>query len=355
MTYVLTPGKFQNKVLNWFDQHGRHDLPWQSDRSPYRVWLSEIMLQQTQVTTVIPYFERFVAAFPTVHALAAADEDAVLHLWTGLGYYARARNLLKCAQQVCDQFAGEFPNSVELLSELPGIGRSTAGAIVSIAFQQPAAILDGNVKRVLARYAAVPGWPGKTAVHKELWEVAERYSPQQRCADYTQAMMDLGATLCTRSKPDCAHCPLHASCKGFATGTQADYPGRKPRTVLPVKNTHMLIICNPAGEVFLARRPSEGLWGGLWSLPEVNSEADATTLCIDTFGCAPSTLQSLPLLRHTFSHFHLDIQPWQLELPGTPTGIMEGEPQVWYNRTRPEALGMAAPVVKLLKLLDNLE
>ena len=198
-----TTSQFAPRVLDWFDQHGRKDLPWQRDISPYRVWVSEIMLQQTQVKTVIPYFERFMATFPTVQALAAAEQDQVLHLWTGLGYYARARNLHRAAQQVCAEHGGEFPATVDKLEELPGVGRSTAGAIVSLAFRQRAVILDGNVKRVLARYRAVDGWPGQSAVHRKLWQIADDYTPEQRCADYTQAMMDLGATLCTRSSPAC--------------------------------------------------------------------------------------------------------------------------------------------------------
>ena len=238
----LSPDRFQAQVLQWYDRHGRHDLPWQHPRSPYRVWLSEIMLQQTQVKTVIPYFERFLERFPDVAALAAASEDEVLHLWTGLGYYARARNLLKCARSVVDDHGGEFPATVEALEQLPGIGRSTAGAIVSISRDTPAAILDGNVKRVLARYTAIAGWPGESAVQKKLWAVAERYTPETRCADYSQAMMDLGATLCSRSRPACDLCPLEESCAAHSAGRQADYPGKKPRKALPVKSTVMLLV-----------------------------------------------------------------------------------------------------------------
>jgi len=292
-------------------------------------------------------------AFPTVESLAAASEDEVLHLWTGLGYYARARNLHKCAKAVCDEFGGEFPESVEDLQALPGIGRSTAGAIRSIAFREPAAILDGNVKRVLARYGAVAGWPGKTEVSKELWALAENMSPQHRSDDYSQAMMDLGATLCTRSNPACERCPLADTCSARATGTQQDFPGRKPRKEMPVKATAMMIVTNPAGEVFLARRPSQGIWGGLWSFPEVADERAARTHCLDTFNCEPATVQAWEPLRHTFSHYHLDIQPLRIELPHTPVAIMEGEAHLWYNRARPEAVGMAAPVSKLLKLLDK--
>ena len=353
MSAVLAPQQFQQQVLAWFDEFGRHDLPWQQDSNPYRVWVSEIMLQQTQVQTVIHYFERFELAIPTVESLEAASEDEVLHLWTGLGYYARARNLLKSARLISREHGGRFPEQVEELLELPGIGRSTAGAIRSIAFGQPAPILDGNVTRVLARYAAIAGWPGKSSVSKQLWGLAEQLSPEQRADDYSQAMMDLGATLCTRSRPVCERCPLAGSCTANSAGTHADYPGRKPRREMPVKSTAMLIISNPDGEVFLSRRPSQGIWGGLWSFPEVEDETAARKLCLDAFGCEPATLNSWEPLRHTFSHYHLDIQPLRIELPHATGQVMEGEASLWYNKACPEAVGMAAPVSKLLKLLNK--
>ena len=215
-----TPETFAARVLEWFDQHGRKDLPWQRDTTPYRVWVSEIMLQQTQVKTVIPYFERFMAALPQVQALAEAPEDRVLHLWTGLGYYARARNLHRSAQRVARELDGQFPETLAGLCDLPGVGRSTAGAILSIALGQRASILDGNVKRVLARYHRVEGWPGRSAVHQSLWDIAEQYTPAERCADYSQAIMDLGATLCTRSKPACDDCPLRGDCEARLHGVK---------------------------------------------------------------------------------------------------------------------------------------
>ena len=350
---MKSPSGFQKAVLDWYDRHGRHDLPWQHPRTPYRVWLSEIMLQQTQVKTVIPYFERFLERFPDVQSLAAAEEDEVLHLWTGLGYYARARNLLKCARAVCELHGGEFPASVEALESLPGIGRSTAGAISSMAFGKPAAILDGNVKRVLARYTATEGWPGESRVHKALWQVAERLSPETRCDDYSQAMMDLGATLCTRSRPACDLCPLADDCVAHAAGTQADYPGKKPRKVLPVRATTMLLFCSPAGEVLLTRRPSEGLWGGLWSFPEVEDESGGRTLCLDWFRCEPARVEAWDPLRHTFSHYHLDIQPLKLHLPQLEGGVMEGDSRLWYNWRSPERVGLAAPVARLLQIFES--
>jgi A/G-specific adenine glycosylase len=346
------PSNFSTRVLSWFDQHGRHDLPWQQDISPYRVWVSEIMLQQTQVKTVIPYFERFMREFPKVEDLAAAEEDQVLHLWTGLGYYARARNLYKAAKQVCDQFCGVFPADVEGLMDLPGIGRSTAGAIVSIAHGQRASILDGNVKRVLARYRAVEGWPGKTVVHNQLWEIAEEYTPVPRCADYTQAMMDLGATLCTRSSPQCEHCPLVEDCLAHATGRQTDYPGKKPKKKLPVKNTRFLMMRGPDSELWLERRPSPGIWGGLWCFPE-GRELDPTSWCIDRTGKPPRAIESWPMFRHTFSHYHLDIEPVLVEVETVPGLIMEAERQLWYNVRQPPKIGLAAPVAGLLEQLAD--
>ena len=345
--------QFSRQVLDWFDQYGRKDLPWQQDITPYRVWVSEIMLQQTQVTTVIPYFERFMARFPTVESLARAEEDEVLHLWTGLGYYARARNLHRCAKVVHGDLGSAFPSSVDELAELPGIGRSTAGAIRSIAFEQPAAILDGNVKRVLARYAAIEGWPGQSSVANDLWALAEKLTPKQRCRDYSQAMMDLGATLCVRSQPQCATCPLEDNCQAHASGRQQDFPGRKPKKEKPVKQTTMLIIRNPLGEVLLAKRPSEGIWGGLWSLPEVESEAAAADYCLDRFGCEPLKAQPWNGFRHTFSHYHLDIQPLLMELPRSPESVLEANSLLWYNLSSPEAVGLAAPVSRLLESLDQ--
>jgi A/G-specific adenine glycosylase len=353
MSKVISTITFQDRVLAWYDQHGRHNLPWQQDRTAYRVWLSEIMLQQTQVKTVIPYFERFISAYPDVGSLAEAPEDSVLHLWTGLGYYARARNLLKCARQVSEIHGGRFPDTVEALETLPGIGRSTAGAIVSMAYGKPAPILDGNVKRVLARHAAIEGWPGRTAVHKQLWKLAETLTPAERCRDYTQAMMDLGATVCTRGLPDCQKCPLRESCAAHASGKQADYPGRKPSRTIPVRTTTMLIICNPTGEVFLTRRQEKGVWGGLWSFPETPDAAEGIRTCLDYFGCEPDNIDAWAPLRHTFSHYHLDIQPLHMQLPAASHQVAEQGDHIWYNSHRPEKIGMAAPVARLLQKLEN--
>jgi A/G-specific adenine glycosylase len=344
---------FSRRVLKWFDQYGRKHLPWQQDISAYRVWLSEIMLQQTQVTTVIPYFERFIAQFPSVQSLAAAPIDEVLHLWTGLGYYARARNLHKCAQQVVNQYGGEFPATVEALAELPGIGRSTAGAIVSIAFQQRAAILDGNVKRVLARYHAVEGWPGQSDVVNQLWEIAETYTPKKRANHYTQAMMDMGATLCTRSKPKCEQCPLREGCIAYAQGNPQDYPGKKPKKALPEKTVQLLMLRNPAGDLLLQQRPAQGIWGGLWSFPELALEADAQEYAEHHYGKVVA-LETWNTYRHTFSHYHLDITPVLIQLAKAPRAIGEATTH-WYNPHQPSALGLAAPVKKLLEKIAQLD
>lgn len=346
-----TTSPFSNRVLNWFDQHGRKDLPWQQDLSAYRVWVSEIMLQQTQVKTVIPYYERFMAEFPTVEDLAAASVDEVLHLWTGLGYYARGRNLHKAARVVCDELGGEFPTTVDGLCELPGIGRSTAGAIVSIAHRQRAVILDGNVKRVLARYRAVDGWPGTKPVHDTLWQIADELTPVDRSGAYSQAMMDLGATLCTRSKPSCEICPISEDCQANAQGEQQRFPGKKPRKVLPVKNTVFLIARTPGGEFWLQRRPANGIWGGLWCFPELETEACAIEWSLDRFGLEPQQIDALPAFRHTFSHYHLDISPVQIQLDKSPEAVMEASDQLWYNTQQPAEIGLAAPVAKLLAQL----
>lgn len=348
----MTDHKFSRAVLRWFDQHGRKHLPWQENITPYRVWLSEIMLQQTQVTTVIPYFERFTARFPDVYTLAAGPVDEVLHLWTGLGYYARARNLHACAKQVVEQHQGEFPSSVPALSELPGIGRSTAGAIASIAFAQRAPILDGNVKRVLARYYAVPGWPGTTSVANELWAHAERNTPKKRCADYTQAMMDLGATVCTRSRPTCEQCPLNSGCLAYAQGEVSAYPGKKPKKEKPVKTVQFLMLRNPEGEILLHQRPATGIWGGLWSFPELALDACALSYTEQHYGPVAEKWE-WDSYRHTFSHYHLDISPVLVQLSRTPTIIAEGPPSVWRPPDKPGRLGLAAPVKRLLAQLES--
>lgn len=345
----MIPEVFAQRVLDWYDEHGRHDLPWQQDMTPYRVWVSEIMLQQTQVATVIPYYLRFMQELPSVEALAAADEDQVLHLWTGLGYYSRARNLHKAARLVVSQHGGEFPRSVEGLCALPGIGRSTAGAVASLSMGIRAPILDGNVKRVLTRFEAVDGWPGEKAVHDRLWRMAESLTPQNRVAHYTQAMMDLGATLCTRSNPSCLLCPLRDGCKARALGEPKRFPASRPRKVLPVRSCVMPLLMNEEGAVWLQRRPSSGLWGGLWCPPQLDAEDELADL-LGRLQMAAHEREALAPLRHTFSHFHLDIQPLLLRVSVRPAVAESG--QVWYNLRHPESLGLAAPVKKLLRQIE---
>jgi A/G-specific adenine glycosylase len=335
-------------VLSWFDLHGRKHLPWQQDINAYRVWVSEIMLQQTQVATVIPYFEKFMQSFPSVTDLAEADLDNVLHHWSGLGYYTRAKNLHKAAKQVVSEFNNEFPMNVEALETLPGIGRSTAGAISSIAYQQQAAILDGNVKRVLARYHGIEGWPGKSSVLKELWEVAEQHTPKKRTHHYSQAMMDMGAMICTRSKPKCEECPLQSQCFAYQHNRQADLPGKKPKKTLPVKETLMLVI-RQGDDIYLQQRPLTGIWPGLWSFPEIDTGEDIDNFTINWLGHEEFERETLDGFRHTFSHYHLDIHIAHISVNKKPLRVMEESQSLWYNIQQPANVGLAAPVSKILK------
>lgn len=343
----LSDEQFGAAVLDWYDRHGRKDLPWQLGITPYRVWVSEIMLQQTQVSTVLGYFDRFMDALPTVEALATAAEDEVLHLWTGLGYYSRARNLHKTAKLIVAEHGGDFPRCVERLAELPGIGRSTAGAIASLSMGLRAPILDGNVKRVLARFVAQDGYPGEPKVSRQLWDVAERLTPQTRVNHYTQAMMDLGATLCTRSKPSCLLCPLKAGCRAHLLGRETDFPVPKPRKALPQKRTLMPLLANHEGAILLYRRPPTGLWGGLWSLPELDDLAALDPLA-ERHALQLQQRRELPSLTHTFSHFQLAIEPWLITVKSEANAVAEPD-WLWYNLATPPRLGLAAPVKMLLK------
>lgn len=336
---------FARRLLAWSARHGRHDLPWQKRRTPYRVWVSEIMLQQTQVATVISYYHRFMKRFPDLASLAAAPQDEVLHLWTGLGYYARARNLHEAAQLIRDRHGGRFPKELGSVQALPGIGRSTAGAILAISLGQRHPILDGNVKRVLARHGAVPGWPGDKHVEEKLWTLAEANTPKTRVADYTQAIMDLGATLCTRSAPRCHECPVAADCKARKSDKQMKFPAAKPRKALPVRRTRMLLL-RAEGGIFLERRPPAGIWGGLWGFPEIAADADAAAWCRTHFGAKPRRVRGREPLRHTFSHFHLDIEPLEVHLPAVGA-VREGEGR-WHPLGEPVRVGLPAPVKRLL-------
>ena len=336
---------FSGRLLTWWDVHGRKNLPWQHPRSAYRVWVSEIMLQQTQVKTVIPYFNRFVERFTDVRSLAAASEDEVLALWSGLGYYARGRNLLKAAKVCLEDHAAKLPQTPESLAALPGIGQSTANAIYSQAWDKSAVILDGNVKRVLARYYAVEGWPGKSSIHKQLWNKAEQLLPKKRGADYSQAIMDLGATLCTRSTPSCDQCPVCDDCKAFKAGTVAQFPTRRPRLKITKKSFQMLILINSSGSVLLERRPPAGIWGGLWSLP-----ADENELPVQQrLGVENNALKSLPSLPHQLTHIHMTILPLIGHTEPTSTGVECTADQRWFGRQEWQALGLPKPVRHLLE------
>jgi len=342
---------FPERLLTWFNTHGRKDLPWQQTKDAYRIWVSEIMLQQTQVQTVIPYFGAFMQSFPDIELLANAEQDDVLQHWSGLGYYARARNLHRAAKIVRDEHAGVFPDALEAVTDLPGIGRSTAGAILSLAFDQRHAILDGNVKRVLARHEAVEGWPGTTSVAKHLWEIAEQNTPSDRTAAYTQAIMDLGATLCTRSNPACDRCPVAADCTAHKKGTVTFYPGRKPKKEKPQRSTTMLMAKHD-GHVYLERRPEAGIWGGLWSLPEMQGEAVEdwcqSRLCVEAV-----ETDTWETLRHSFSHYDLDIRPIVVRVAAPLSKVADSGDATWHRLGDKLPGGVAAPVNKLLEKLQN--
>lgn len=348
---AMSPGTpFTASVLAWYSRHARKDLPWHRSRDPYRVWVSEIMLQQTQVATVIPYFLRFVSAFPDIQALARAGQDSVLHHWTGLGYYSRARHLHRAAQQVCERNNGRLPDDLEGLCALPGIGRSTAAAILAFAYDQREPILDGNVKRVLARYHRIDGHLGTRATEAQLWEWADRHTPAERIADYTQAIMDLGATVCKRT-PQCIECPVAASCAAHRDGVTADYPVPRPRRTKPEKSVAMLMIQDTTDRVLLEKRPDRGIWGGLWSLPECAVDADIATWCEHRLALVVDVEPPWPPLRHSFSHYHLDITPVPARKRGELPALMESPERVWYNPDSPGGRGLAAPVKRLIETL----
>jgi len=346
---------FADKLLNWFDDYGRHDLPWQQDKTAYRVWVSEIMLQQTQVQTVIPYYQRFMSSFPDIATLASAQQEEVLAHWAGLGYYARGRNLHKAAQLIMSEHGGVFPTEFEQVVALPGIGRSTAGAILSIAIGKRYPILDGNVKRVLARFDAIEQWPGERETEKQMWLRADELTPEHRFADYTQAIMDLGATLCTRSKPQCLFCPMQSQCQALAQNRVAELPKSKPKKEKPTKQTYMLIRSNSAGEVWLQQRPQDGIWGGLWSLPEFESWQALEKWVQSHIGEQVSLLKWQDF-RHTFSHYHLQIHPVMVVESGQ-SAVTEPEPsyngQWCHCDSGVSGKGVPAPVQLILQKLQD--
>lgn len=354
MKPTITPSNFQKKLLAWFHQNGRKDLPWQKRITPYRVWLSEIMLQQTQVATVIDYFNRFTKTFPTLKSLSTANEDEVLALWTGLGYYARARNLLKCAKTITTDYKGRFPNTLETLTSLPGIGRSTAGAILAIAFNQPATILDGNVKRVLTRLYGIKQWSDKPKTQTELWDIASSLTPKTNTADYTQAIMDLGAMVCMRSKPLCHQCPFQKTCYAKLHNITDQIPAKKPKTEKPTKETTLLIFQNQHNEIYLEKRPSPGIWGGLWSFPELAGDSLLANFCQSKWQFSVKEHTEWPRFRHTFTHFHLFITPIFIKTSLRKTKASATTHAIWYNHIADQPqVGLPAPVKKLLEKLKE--
>ena len=343
----MNVASFQRRVLDWFERSGRKDLPWQLQVTPYRVWVSEIMLQQTQVATVVPYFQKFIRRFPGIEALANATLDEVLHYWSGLGYYARARNLHKAAQIIRQQYQGYFPENFEQVVALPGIGRSTAGAILSLACNQPHAILDGNVKRVLSRYNGVFGWTGDAKVARELWAISERYTPATRTAHYNQAMMDLGATLCSRSRPSCNECPLQTDCYAYRHEAVDQLPTKKSKKTLPIKQAFFLLLRNSSNQILLKQRPLEGIWGGLWSLPEFEDFASLEYWCHHQVNDFAIIDRHSPK-RHTFSHYHLDYSTVIVQTKNPVNFVMEANQTVWYKQGENKTLGLPAPIARLL-------
>lgn len=344
--------EFQERLLDWYDRYGRGDLPWRNPASPYRVWVSEIMLQQTQVATVIPYFQRFVSRFLDVQALASASLEEVLQQWAGLGYYARARNLHRTARLVCESHASQLPDDPEILNALPGIGRSTAGAILAIAHNRRAAILDGNVKRVLARWHGIGAWPGLSSVTRQLWELSEKHTPNQRVADYTQAIMDLGATLCTARRPRCGECPVSKGCAARQTGRTEAIPSPRPVKNQPVRRCHFLILRDREGRCYLERNPPQGLWGGLWCFPRFDDEAALRAACLAR-GIDTDALVFAPARRHTFSHFHLDYIPVTAGVSVSHGGVAETDSGTWFHPGASEASTVPAPIARLLAELTE--
>jgi A/G-specific adenine glycosylase len=344
------------RLLAWFDHAGRKSLPWQHQPTPYRVWVSEIMLQQTQVATVIGYYERFLQRFPDVATLARASVDEVLHLWTGLGYYARGRNLHRAAQLLVQQHGGEFPESIDAVEALPGIGRSTAGAILALSRGRRHPILDGNVKRVLSRYFGVEGHSGVPSVQRDLWDLAERCTPVERIAHYTQAIMDLGATLCVRSRPLCHVCPLSDGCYARREGLQSALPTPRPKKIRPQKTAHAVIALREDGAVLLERRPPVGLWGGLWTFPQFDDLPAARDWCV-ALGEASAredasfASEELPPYLHAFTHFDLTLRPWLIR-GARERAVLDADRYCWYDPQHPPTIGLTKPAVDLIRVLS---
>lgn len=343
--------EFATRIITWQKVHGRHSLPWQNTHDPYAIWVSEIMLQQTQVAAVIGYYAKFMARFPSIAALADATQDEVLQHWSGLGYYSRARNLHNAAQIIVDEHRGQFPQDFDAIVALPGIGRSTAAAISSFAFGRAEPIMDGNVKRVFARHFLVEGWPSLPKIEKQLWALADELMPQTDMIAYTQGLMDLGATLCMRSKPKCTLCPLVESCGAYATNRVKELPTSKPRKTIPEKQTTMLIL-RRGNEVMLEKRPPTGIWGGLWSLPETNDD-DFTQVCQQRFGTETAQIAALKPLSHVFTHFKLHINPQPMQVLGTKHFANEANATIWLDIDDAIGAAIPTPIRKILLSLKN--
>ncbi|HWF98878.1 MAG TPA: A/G-specific adenine glycosylase [Steroidobacteraceae bacterium] len=350
MTARSRPGDFAALLVDWHARHGRHELPWQRRRSAYRVWVSEIMLQQTQVATVIPYYERFMQRFPDIGALAAASIDDVLHLWSGLGYYARACNLHRAAARIAERHGGRFPRSFEAVADLPGIGRSTAGAILALSRGKRFPILDGNVRRVLSRHFGVEGSASDRDVLGRLWALSDECTPTDQVDTYTQAVMDLGATVCTRRNPSCATCPVSATCVARAAGRQHELPSPKPARARRQRQVFMLAAVRADGGVLLERRPERGVWGGLWCLPEFTSAAEAAYYAGKMLQGGPARPVPLETVEHAFTHFDLVITPLLAHCSGS-AAAPDVAPTRWYRVREPARLGLPAPIRLLLERL----
>ncbi len=354
---------FAARLLAWFDASGRHDLPWQLPRSPYRVWLSEVMLQQTQVATVVPYFLRFIAALPDLRALAAAPDDQVLALWSGLGYYSRARNLQRAARLCVERHGGQLPDTLVELRALPGIGRSTAGAILALAFGQRAPILDGNVRRVLIRHRAIEGDPLSPPVQMQLWNLSDALLPSNRIADYTQAIMDLGATVCTRARPRCVRCPVGADCVASLGGLTNELPRPRRRPTRTQREYLALVLRDGTGRLWLERRTPTGVWGGLWSLPEfpdrdaLHSHLLSVTARLEAHCDRASSralaVQDLDPVRHAFTHFDLTLRPTLADIDALACAVAESDARRWFAAEELDAIGLPAPIRKLLTRLPE--
>jgi A/G-specific adenine glycosylase len=351
LAVAAPPASFAERLLAWFDRHGRKQLPWQRNPTPYRVWVSEIMLQQTQVATVIAYYERFIARFPTVAMLAEAPSDEVLHLWTGLGYYARARNLHRAAQTIVREHAGVFPRTLDAVEALPGIGRSTAGAVLALALHQRHPILDGNVKRVLTRYFGIRGFPGEQKIERQLWALADECTPAESVWSYTQAIMDLGATVCVRSRPMCLACPMQVDCVARRDGLQSELPTPRPKKIRPARAAIVLIARNAAGSLLLERRPPSGLWGGLWTFPQFDTSEAALAWATERFGSV-SDSQTLGAYAHAFTHFDLTLHPLIVSV-GRDAAINDADRYLWYDPVHPARIGLAKPAVDLIQIARN--